>query len=305
MHKDVTDRRATQSPQRRSRFVWTPYLFIALPVIYSLVFSGYPLLKGLQLSLTNAKLLNPNGGRFIGADNYVELLGNPATWASIGVTVFYTLLVVVASTLLGLASALLINESFFGRVVVRAMLTVPWAVPTVAVALVFIWMFNDGSGILNTFTQALGLGRFGWLTNPDVALFSVTLATLWKVTPFVMLVLLAALQSVPAELIEAAKVDGASPLRTFRVVTVPAIMPTVRVVVLLMTIWSFRRFEIIWLLTGGGPVNATNTMVISVYRTAFNNNELGLASALGMIGVVMSLAVTVIYAFVDRRGESR
>ena len=305
MHKDVTGPRATQSPQRRSRFVWTPYLFIALPAIYSLVFSGYPLLKGLQLSLTNAKLLNPNGGRFIGAANYAELLGNPATWASIGVTLFYTLLVVVTSTLLGLASALLIDESFFGRVVVRAMLTVPWAVPTVAVALVFIWMFNDGSGILNTFTQALGLGRFGWLTNPDVALFSVTLATLWKVTPFVMLVLLAALQSVPAELVEDAKVDGASPLRTFRVVTIPAIMPTVRVVVLLMTIWSFRRFEIIWLLTGGGPVNATNTMVISVYRTAFNNNELGLASALGMIGVVMSLAVTVIYAFVDRRGESR
>lgn len=304
MHDDVLTPRAAKL-RRRTSFQWVPYLFIGIPVIYSLVFSGYPLVKGLQLSFTNAKLLNPNGGNWIGVGNYGQLLANPATWASIGVTLLYTLLVVLASVMLGLASALLINQSFFGRIVVRGMLTIPWAVPTVAVSLVFIWMFNDGSGVFNGLTEALGLGSFGWLTDPDVALFSVTLATLWKVTPFVMLVLLAALQSVPADLVEAARVDGASPLMVFRMVTIPAIVPTLRVVVLLMTIWSFRRFEIIWLLTGGGPANATNTMVVSVYRTAFNNNDLGLASALGMIGVVMSLAVTAIYVMVERKGADR
>ncbi|MCW5951454.1 MAG: sugar ABC transporter permease [Propionibacteriaceae bacterium] len=305
MHDEVLTSRPTATVPRRTKFQWTPYLFIGVPVVYSLVFSGYPLLKGLQLSFTNAKLLNPNGGKWVGFGNYSNLLADSATWASIGVTLLYTLLVVLASVLLGLASALLINQAFFGRIVIRAMLTIPWAVPTVAVSLVFIWMFNDGSGVLNEITEALGLGRLGWLTDPDVALFSVTLATLWKVTPFVMLVLLAALQAVPADLVEAARVDGASPLMIFRVVTIRSILPTVRVVVLLMTIWSFRRFEIIWLLTGGGPANATNTMVVSVYRTAFNNNDLGLASALGMIGVVMSLAVTVIYAIVERRGADR
>lgn len=305
MHNDVLAPVQVASPVHMRRIKLTPYLFIALPVIFSLALSGLPLLKGLQLSFTNAKLLNPNGGRSVGAGNYRTLFADPQTWASIGVTLLYTLLVVVTAVLLGMAAALLINQYFFGRVVVRAMLTVPWAVPTVAIALVFTWMLNDGSGILNAFTGSIGLGRHGWLTDPSLALFSVTLATVWKVTPFVMLVLLAALQSVPQELVEASRVDGASPWKTFWVVTMPVITPTLRVVILLMTIWSFRRFEIIWLLTGGGPVNATNTMVVGVYRTAFNNNNLGLAAALGMIGVVMSLAVTLIYVIVERKGTER
>ncbi len=305
MHNEVLTRKQPVSSPRRRRITWAPYLFIALPVLYSLALSGLPLLKGFQLSLTSAKLLNPNGGRFVGLQNYQTLLASPQTWASIGVTLLYTLLVVTSSVLLGLAAALLINQYFFGRVVVRAMLTVPWAVPTVAVALVFTWMMNGGSGILNAVTETLGLGRHEWLTDPTWALLSVTVATMWKVTPFVMLVLLAALQAVPIELVEAARVDGANPWTTFRVVTMPAILPSLRVVVLLMTIWSFRRFEIIWLLTGGGPADATNTIVVGVYRTAFSQFNLGVAAALGMLGVVMSLAVTVVYAVVERQGTER
>jgi multiple sugar transport system permease protein len=305
MHNAVLTRRPSARPWAQRRLGWAPYLFIAVPVLYSLALSGLPLLKGLQLSFTNAKLLNPAGGRFVGLQNYQALLASPQTWSSIGVTLLYTLLVVLSAVLLGLAAALLINQYFFGRLVLRAMLTIPWAVPTVAIALVFTWMMNSGTGILNAVTERLGLGRHEWLTDPNWALFSVTLATVWKVTPFVMLVLLAALQAVPLELVEAARVDGATPLTVFRVVTVPAILPSLRVVVLLMTIWSFRRFEIIWLLTGGGPADATNTVVVGVYRTAFSQYNLGVAAALGMLGVVMSLAVTVIYAALERQGTER
>jgi multiple sugar transport system permease protein len=134
---------------------------------------------------------------------------------------------------------------------------------------------------------------------------SVVIATVWKVTPFVMLVVLAALQSVPEDLYEATRIDGADSYSTFKLVVLPFLLPTLRVVALLMTIWSFRRFEIIWLLTGGGPVDATNTIVIDVYREAFNNSQLGLAAAAGMLGLVLSLVVTAIYFVVEQRANKQ
>ena len=285
----------------RRKFAWTPYAFVALATIYLLVFSGLPLLRGFQLSFTDTKLLNPNGGRPVGLDNYAELVSGDVLWPSIWTTLVYTGLVVGFSLLFGTVAALLINRAFPGRVLARAMLTLPWAVPTVAVALVFRWMYNDSNGVLNDITQTIGLGQHGWLTDPKYGMFSVVLATVWKVTPFVMLVVLAALQSVPDELYEATQVDGADALSTFRAIVLPTIAPTLRVVALLMTIWSFRRFEIIWLLTGGGPADATNTIVINIYRQAFQNSQLGLAAALGMIGLLLSLVVTIFYFIVERR----
>jgi multiple sugar transport system permease protein len=128
----------------------------------------------------------------------------------------------------------------------------------------------------------------------------VTLTSVWKVFPFVMLVVLAALQSVPEELYEAARVDGADAFNRFRTVALPFLLPTLRVAALLMTIWSFRRFEIIWLLTQGGPVDSTNALVINVYREAFVNSELGRSAAMGVVGLVLSTIVTIIFFYVDR-----
>lgn len=299
---------STQSvPRRRGRdrrvSLWAPYAFAAAAALYLLLFTGVPLLKGLDLSFTDTRLLNPAGGNYIGLENYQTLLGSHAFRRSVLTTLIYTGGTVVASLTLGTAAAVVINRWFPGRTVARAVLTFPWAVPTVAVVLVFRWIYNDANGVANQATQALGLGSHGWLTDPDLGMVSVLIATVWKVTPFVMLVILAALQSVPEELYEAARVDGADAFSTFKAVVVPALLPTLRVVALLMTIWSFRRFEIIWLLTGGGPVDATNTIVINVYRQAFNNSQLGLAAAVGMLGLVLSLAVTVVYFFAERRAE--
>lgn len=296
-------RSAAATPRRR--FSWTPYLFIGLAVLYLLLFAVLPLLKGLDLSFTNTRLLNPTAGRYIGVDNYDQLLGGGAFFKSVVTTLIYTAFTVVLSLTLGTVSAFVINRYFPGRTLARAVMVMPWAVPTVAVALVFRWIYNDSTGVANSASRALGLGEHGWLTDPAYGMPSVVIATVWKVTPFVMLVVLAALQSVPEDLYEATRIDGADSYSTFKLVVLPFLLPTLRVVALLMTIWSFRRFEIIWLLTGGGPVDATNTIVIDVYREAFNNSQLGLAAAAGMLGLVLSLVVTAIYFAVEQRANKQ
>ncbi len=292
-------------PGARSSRRWTrnlvPYLFIGPAVLYLGLFMLTPLFRGIGLSFTDTFLVNPEGGSWIGLDNYSYLLSGDAFWQSLWATVLYTVVTVVVSVTLGTAAAIAINRPFRGRSVARAIMTFPWAVPTVAAALIFTWIYNQQSGVLNNASQVLGIGERGWLVDPDYGMFAVLLATVWKVFPLVMLVVLASLQSVPDELYEATRIDGADGLSTFRAVVLPHIMPAIRVVSLLMTIWSIRRFEIIYLLTGGGPVDRTNTLVVNVYRQAFSDQELGRAAAIGVLGLLLSLLVTVVYFLVERR----
>ncbi|MER7282408.1 sugar ABC transporter permease [Dactylosporangium sp. NPDC000244] len=287
----------------RSRLA--PYLFVGGAAVYLLVFTATPLLRGVLLSFTDTKLLNPDGGEYVGLDNYHDLLVDDRFASSVLTTILYTACTVAGALLLGTAAAFAINDGFRGRAVVRAILTMPWAVPSIAVVLVFTWIFNVGDGVANRGLAGLGIGEQGWLIDPDLGLLSVTAVSVWKVFPFIMLVVLAALQSVPAELRESARVDGADRFTALKEIVLPHIAPTLRIVALLMTIWSLRRFEIIYLLTGGGPVDATNTLVINVYREAFANSDLGRASALGMLGLCLSLVVTVVYFVVERRSARR
>jgi multiple sugar transport system permease protein len=277
-----------------------PYLFIAAAAVYLLLLTGAPLLDGVWLSFTDTQLLNPTGGVFTGTKNYSALFGDSEFLHSLVITVLYSAATVIGALIVGTAAAVAINRAFRGRAVARAILTFPWAVPTVAAALIFSWIYNKDSGVLNHGLNSIGLSGHGWLVDPTWSLFAVTLASVWKVFPFVMLVVLAALQSVPDELYEAARVDGADALNRFRTVALPFLLPTLRVTALLMTIWSFRRFEVIWLLTQGGPVNSTNALVINVYRQAFVNSDLGRSAAMGVVGLVLSTIVTVIFFYVDR-----
>ncbi|WP_033343012.1 carbohydrate ABC transporter permease [Catenuloplanes japonicus] len=287
--------------RRADRFA--PYVFAAAAALYLLVFTAWPLLDGVWLSFTDTRLLNPAGGEWIGTDNYTALFEDARFAGTLGVTLIYSLATVAGALLIGTAGAVLLDRAFRGRTALRALLTLPWAAPTVAVALIFVWMFNTDDGVFNHVTEAAGLGRHGWLTA--YALATVTAVSIWKVFPFVMLVALAALQSVPKELVEAAVVDGAGPATVFRSVTWPFLVPTLRVVALLMTIWSFRRFEIIWLLTQGGPVDRTTTLVIDVYRTAFLESDLGRSAATGTVGLGLSAIATVVYALVERRSARK
>lgn len=297
----ATEIRAARGRKSRRRGAYVPYLFVGAAALYLLIFTAVPMVRGLWFSFTNATLLNPTGGSIVGVDNYADVLTEERFWGSVGTTLLYTAGTVAGSILFGTVAAVAINDRVPGKAFFRAILTIPWAVPSVSVVLVFIWIYNFDSGVANSGFRTLGLGEQGWLIDPSLGLISVTIASVWKVSPFVMLVVLASLQSVPAELKEAARVDGASPLNVFKASVIPHVLPTIRVVALLMTIWSIRRFEIIYLLTGGGPIDATNTIVISVYREAFHNSNLGRAAAIGILGLCLSMVVTVVYFLLDRR----
>ncbi|GIG90574.1 carbohydrate ABC transporter permease [Plantactinospora endophytica] len=272
---------------------WTPYLFLAPAALFVLVFQAIPLAQEIFLSFTRTTLLNPTRGRWVGLDNFVRIFGDEDFHRTLVTTFVYVIVCVVGAVGSGLAVALLLNRGFRGRGIARALITVPWAAPGIAVALIATWMLNAQYGIVNRFLNAVGLGVPGGaiLDSPKYALPAVLATTIWQLFPFTSVVLLSALQSVPHDLTEAATMDGAGRWATFRVVTWQVIKPVVGLLALLMTIWSLRRFELIWLMTKGGPVGRTETLVIDLYAQAFESKELGSAAAIGMVGVVISLIV--------------
>nr|WP_304655252.1 sugar ABC transporter permease [Neorhizobium galegae] len=274
-------------------------------MIYLVVFMFWPLSRQMYMSLTNTRIVNPNRGRFIGLGNYERLIEDPAFYVSLKATLVYTVLTVLIGVALGVVAALAIDRPFKGRAVVRAILLFGWAVPGVAASLIWLWMYNERSGVFNRITELLGIGRFSWLTSTDYALGSVLAVTVWQVAPFVMLVVLAALQSVPQEVREAARIDGADGISTFRAVTLPHIRPSIQLAALLVAVWSIRRFDIIYLLTGGGPLGSTSTLVVKLRQTAFEGHELGMASAYGAVGLALALMVAAVHYTVEQRRMKR
>jgi len=292
------------APPRAARD-WTPYLFAAPLVVYLLLFQGYPLLQELYLSFTSTSLLSPAEHKFVGLQNYADLAAVADFHHVLIVTAIYTIGCVVLAIGLGLAAALLLDAPFRGRGIARSLVTIPWAAPPVAVALIFIWMFNGQYGVFNHVLHGLGLsaGMESWLDSPTFALPAVLLTTVWQIFPFSSVVILAALQGVSSELREAAVIDGADRLSVFRAVVWPTIQPTVALLALFVTIWSLRRFDLIWLMTQGGPIGSTNTLVIELYRKAFVYRDLGQGAAVGMVGLTIALLITVLYFRLAQRAE--
>ncbi|PMR61729.1 sugar ABC transporter permease [Verrucosispora sp. ts21] len=300
----VSRRRGRRRPSPQGSR-WTPYLFLAPAALFIFVFQAVPLAQEVFLSFTRTTLLNPTESTWVGLENFVRIFGDEDFHRTLVTTVVYVVACVVGAVGAGLAVALLLNRGFRGRGWARALVTVPWAAPGIAVALIATWMLNPQYGIVNRFLDAIGLGVPGGaiLDSPRYALPAILATTIWQLFPFTSVVLLSALQSVPQDLTEAAMVDGAGRWSAFRAVTWQVIKPTVGLLALLMTIWSLRRFELIWLMTKGGPVGATETLVIDLYSQAFDSKELGSAAAIGMVGVVISLIVIAGSRFVARAAE--
>jgi len=288
-----------------ARIDWVPYLFVAPLVVYLLLFQGYPLLQELYLSFTSTSLLNPGKHKCVGLENYRDLLVQTDFHRVLWITAVYTVACVVLAIGLGLAAALLLDAPFRGRAIARSLVTIPWAAPPVAVSLIFIWIYNGQYGIANHGLKlfSAALGTESWLDSPALALPAVLATTVWQIFPFASVVILAALQGVSSELREAAVIDGADRLSVFRAVVWPTIQPTVALLSLFITIWSLRRFDLIWLMTQGGPIGSTNTLVIELYRRAFTYRELGAAAAVGMVGLAIALVVTVVYFRYSTRAE--
>lgn len=287
----------------RSRRSLTPYWFIAPAAIYLLILMAYPLFEGLRLSVTDTNLLKPQEGDFVGLDNYEKLLTSSDFYQTLWITLGYTVASVIGAVVLGLLAALGMNRLAGRSRALRGLIIIPWAAPIIPVALVAAWMLDNQYGVVNWLLSGVGLidGNVAWLNNESTALPAILVITIWRIFPFSAIVILAALQGVSEDLYEAARVDGTSTLNRFRHVTLPSIAPTLSILVLFVTIWSLRRFDLIWVLTEGGPLGATTTLVVDLYHSAFRLSELGFGSAIGVVGFVIATAVTAIYFIVQSR----
>lgn len=284
---------------------WTPYLFLLPGFVYVVVFQLVPLVQELILGFTRTSLLNPNKSKFIGFTNYQNLFMSEDFQKTLLTTLIYVVVCVVGGVGAGLGAALLLNTEFRGRSIARALVIAPWAAPGVAIALILGWMLNGQYGVITRVAEAIGVivPPGGFVQGVSTALPTILVITIWQLFPFSAVVLLSALQSVPKDVVEAAVMDGAGPIWRFRVATWPVLRPTVGLLALLTAIWSIRRFDLIWLLTGGGPNGATNTLVIDLYSSAFRSQALGSAAAIGTVGVLISLMLVTGSLLINRRAE--
>jgi multiple sugar transport system permease protein len=233
--------------------------------------------------------------RWVGLGNYARVLGEAAFWRALGNGVIYAGLSITLQVLLGIAFALVLNVDFPGRRLVRGLAVLPYLLPTVVVALTFQWMTDGSFGIVTALLREVGIGPVPWFEQPAPAMLSVVLASVWLWTPFVTICFLAGLQSVPAQLYEAARVDGAGAWSRFWHVTLPQLKPVLTVVVLLRAIWMFNKFDIIWLLTRGGPLGATEHLPVLAYKRAFSLFDVGGGAAVATLSFLILSALVLVY----------
>ena len=293
------------SGERARRWNLLPYVLAAPVVLLVGTFIFAPVVSGLWTSLHRGGLGTPLAS-WAGLDNYGRLVSDPITGNTFLVTTLYAVAVVTLAVGTGLATALALNRRFRLRAVARTLLTVPWVIPEIAAVLLFPWILNPSFGVANVFARLLPWVTESptWLIDPALAFPLVVLITTWKVFPFFTLVILAALQTVPSDLYEAARVDGAGAYRAFRHITLPWLVPTLALSGILATIYAFKQFTLIWLITGGGPGIATQTLVVRTYNTAFRYFDVQYADAMGTLGLLATLVITVAFLYVLRRFES-
>ena len=258
----------------------------------------YPFIYTIGLSFQRRQLF-AREGTFIGLDNFVALLSSGAFWRSLVNGIVFAGGSLFLQVVLGIGLALLLNKPFFGRNVFRGALLFPYIVPSIVVIVAIRWMLNDLYGIVNYWLLAIGLiaQPVPWLGNPNLAMASLIAINAWMFYPFVMLCVLARLQSIPEELYEAARIDGASPFAQFWYVTLPQLRGTLAVVIIVRTLWMFNKFDTVWLTTQGGPFGTTQTLPVLAYIEAFNLYELGRGAA---VGILMSVALLVVFIIYQR-----
>lgn len=261
-----------------------------------LLVAGYPLYQTLVLSFTNANILNPGvSPEGVGFANYIYLFSDATWWRAVLNTVIFTVSSVGVELVLGLIIALVVNAEFRGRGLVRTAMLIPWAIPTVVAAQMWRWMYNDIYGVINDFFLRIGIldAPVAWLADPSVTLGAVIAVDVWKTTPFMALLLLAGLQSIPKELYEAARVDGANAWRQFWSVTWPLLLPAALVALIFRTLDALRVFDIIYVMTGSQI--ATISMSVYARQQLVDFGDLGYGSAVSMVIFLIIGLFTVVY----------
>jgi multiple sugar transport system permease protein len=279
---------------REAVFSW---LMMALPLLFLAAMVGYPLFYGVLLSLQERVIGRP--GHFIGLQNFITDFHDPIFWRVTINTFIYTIAATLLKMVAGLGLALAMNQQFRGRNLIRALLLLPFIVPTVLSTVAWMWMLDPAFSVVNRLWIGVGLRPPGpsWLGNPTLAMFSLIMINTWRGLPFYGITLLAGLQTVPPELYEAATIDGASGWHRFRFVTLPLLKPIILIVTLFSVIFTFADFQLVYVLTHGGPQNATNLFATYAFDIGMSAGQLGLGAsialamlpALGLLIIAMTL----------------
>ena len=291
----------------RLRRLWDHHLYpyaLLTPVMVVMIGLVFlPVGSAVNLSFRDVEIVRQ--GQSLGPatlDNYRKLFNSPDLWPNLRTSLTYVLLVTTSCYLIGLWTAWLLNHEFRARRFARLLITIPWAIPLVVATNIFWWLFDSTFGFFNYLLVRIGImdKPIDWFLNPRAAMAAVSITTIWKGYPFFTIMLLAALQAVPGELYDAAKVDGANGWREFRTITLPAIRGVTGIVLLVNALWVFREFTVIFLLTGGGPAGATETISIWTYLEAFGNFRMGFAAAIGMLTLAISVVASIVFVRMSR-----
>jgi multiple sugar transport system permease protein len=294
----ASDAAARAAPRRALRLPesWFAWVLIAPAMIFIGVIVAWPLVETFRLSFTDANL---GGESYVGLENYQDLWDSRRFAETVGRTFFWMVLSVSLKLILGLIGATLLNAAVPGRALFRILVMPPWVIPIAIGMIGWLWLYNGHFGLLSGVAQQIGLidGPFEFLAYKNSAFYSAIVADVWVGTPMVTLFFLAAMQGVPRDLYEAAWVDGAGRWYRFRRITIPQIMPVIVSMALLSAIWTFNSFEIIWILTEGGPRGASTTLIIDTYKVAIANFKFGEGAARAVVIVILLAVFSLIYLF--------
>ncbi|WP_269585880.1 carbohydrate ABC transporter permease [Roseibium sp. Sym1] len=274
-----------------------PYALLSPAVLVTLAIVFFPMIQAAWMSLHDYILWKPKDFTFVGLKNFAAALQDEVFWISLKHTVIWIALTIPAQLLLGLATALLLNQQFPWRPLARALIIIPWALPSVVIALMWVWIYDANYGILNEFLLRLDLIRSSvpWLADPDTALYAIILTLTWQGFPFFAVMILAGLQSIPKSYYEAASLDGAGKLRQFWHITLPGISGVLVTAVLLRTIWVANSIDVIFVMTGGGPGYSTYTLPLYAFIKARTNLDFGYGSSLAVLFTLMLLGLVIVY----------
>ncbi len=286
----------------RSRLL---YAFLTIPVAYLLLLVAFPLGYNIVMSVQDVQIGNIArfARPFVGLDNYRVALADPDFRKVLVNSLVFVGANVVAQEGIGLAVALFFSQRFPGVHVLRGLLLAAWMLPALVVGALWKWLFATQYGVVNFVLIALGLVQapVNWLSDPGLALVSVTIANIWFGMPFSMILIAAALTGIPLEPYEAAAIDGAGPLQRFRYITLPALRPALLAIACLVTIYTMRAFDLIFAMTGGGPLDASNVLPLFSYQFSFQQFRFGVGAAIGCFAFVIVFAVALLYVRTLRR----
>ncbi|KOG41716.1 carbohydrate ABC transporter permease [Streptomyces resistomycificus] len=295
----------TAARRRPTSQQWAAWAFLAPVTLYLVLFYAYPLYRNLDLSLRDYTVRSFVQGNapFTGLENYRKVLDDPTFGPALVHTVVFTAVCLVFQYAVGLALAVFFNQHFRLSATLRALFLVPWLLPLIVSASTWSWMLNSDSGIVNSLLSVVGVDPVHWLTSPEWSLTSVIIANIWIGVPFNLVVLYSGLQSIPHSLYEAAALDGANAWRRFWSITLPLLRPVSAITLLLGLVYTLKVFDIIWIMTKGGPADASTTFATWSYRLGFGNllPAFGPGAAVGNLLVVAALVFGLVYLRVQRK----